>query len=115
MWVFTTGGFYSAVENRDDPTTVLVRCRDREDAQRLADWLSEDDLPIEVQHTPDADYAYRMVVPRLLFGNYLMSAVMDIDYGNFKDAVSEQLGHDRADLYLDVWVTMLALQQRGGA
>jgi hypothetical protein len=113
MWVFTIHGFYSAVENRDDPTTMLVRCRDREDAQRLADWLGEDDLPIEVRHTPDADYAYRMVVPRLLFGNYLMSAVMDIDYTNFKSAVAERQGHDRADIYLDVWQVMLDLQKAG--
>jgi hypothetical protein len=111
MWVFDTRGFYSVVQNRDDPTTVLVRCRDREDAQRLADWLSEDDLPIEVHHTPDADYAYRMVVPRLLFGNYLMSAVMDLDYGNFKDRVHEVQGQARADVYLDVWATLLDLQE----
>ncbi len=114
MWVFDIRGFYSVVQNRDDPTTVLVRCRDREDAQRLADWLSEDYLPTEVRHTPDADYAYRMVVPRLAFGSYLMSGVCSLDYTNFKSAVSEQQSHDRADLYLDVWATMAGLQ-KGGA
>src|SRR5690349_17537495 len=59
MWLVTTDGFFSAVEDRDDATSVFVRARAREDAQRLADALSA-----AVIETPDADYRFRVRLSR---------------------------------------------------
>ena len=50
MWRFTTDGFYSAVAQRDDPGTVIVRSRVREDAERLTEVLGTG----EVLETPTA-------------------------------------------------------------
>ena len=35
MWIFTTQGFYSAVEHREDPDRLIVRARTREDIEAL--------------------------------------------------------------------------------
>ena len=35
MWVMTTQGFYSAVADRDDPGSVIVRARTRDDIEAL--------------------------------------------------------------------------------
>ena len=37
MWVFTTGGFVSAVEHRDNPDLVMVRARDEQSLKTIAD------------------------------------------------------------------------------
>ncbi len=59
MWTFNKDGFFSAVEHRDNPDQLMVRARCREDIQRLAGKLAA-----EVVHTPEADYAYRIIVSK---------------------------------------------------
>jgi hypothetical protein len=111
MWVFTIDGFYSAVEHRDDRAMLMVRCRSKADADRLAiRLLNVMSTPPEVRHTPEGDYAYRVSIPREAWAWYLWQSSFDIDYPNFKDAVYERRGGRRAHLYGDVWATMLALQ-----
>lgn len=107
MWVFTTDGFFSAVQKPGDPNVLTVRSRTREDAEDLAERFG-----LTVQHTPDGDYAYRVVVPRAKFAEYVAEAARGIDYSNFKDAVAERQGHDRARIYADVWAAVLRLQWR---
>ena len=108
MWLFTTDGFFSAVAHRDDPDTVLVRSRVREDALRLQAAVSQG----EVTETPDADYRYRVLLPRETWSAYLAAAGDTIDYPNFKNAVAARQGADRARVYAHVWSVMFELQQR---
>jgi hypothetical protein len=37
MWMITTIGFFSVVQDHDDPDRLLVRARVREDLERLRD------------------------------------------------------------------------------
>ena len=111
MWVFTTEGFFSAVAHRTEPNTIIVRCRDEGDANHLSITLKlmlRLDAP--VRHTPTADYAYRLFMPRSAWSHYLASRAKDIDYPNFKDAVAARQGTKRALIYSDVWLAMLRLQ-----
>src|SRR4051794_33024703 len=57
MWVLTTQGFYSVVEDRDDENRVLVRARAREDLEALKRQIP--DLQIYETPPPDHDYGFR--------------------------------------------------------
>jgi hypothetical protein len=107
MWVMTTKGFYSAVEDRDDADAVLVRSRVREDAERLAEVAGG-----TVLETPDADYAFRVRVAKVDWARYLADAATKIDYDNFKNAVAARQGSTRARVYGEVWGALLRLQRR---
>lgn len=104
MWVLTTDGFFSAVQSAD-PDVLTVRARVLADATDLAERFS---LP--VQQTPGRDYLYRVMVPRARWADYVAEAARAVDYGNFKHAVEERQGRERARIYLDVWFDLLALQ-----
>jgi hypothetical protein len=111
MWLFTTDGFYSVVEDRNDPSMLVVRARVELDALTLQSRLQDQRVYVRVKHTPAADYAYRLFVPRQAWSVYLQNAVEAIDYPNFKDAVRREQGAARAHTYLDVWGTMWTLQE----
>ena len=110
MWVFTTDGFYSAVEHKNDPSLVMVRARAKEDLANLRTRLAPTGVTLFIAHTPDGDYEWRMSLPRHLWARYLDTAVEAIDYLNFKDAVTHEQGWQRSSLYHDVWATMMQLQ-----
>lgn len=110
MWVFTLDGFYSAVAHRTIEDALMVRTRTAADAQRLADWLLTRGLTAKVQHTPKGDYGWRLEVPKAAWGEYLADRATDIEYDNFKHAVAQRMGQDRADVYTEVWVDLLQLQ-----
>lgn len=107
MWVTTTRGFFSVVAHHDLPDMVLVRARVREDLEALGELVGS----LEIEHTPQRDYALRAVVPRerWLAGLALLAA--EIDYPNFKSAVAERQGHGRAAVYARVWFALTELQR----
>ena len=99
MWIFNKDGYFSAVQHRDKPDHVMVRARRKEDIEALANALGT-----EAELTPDADYAYRVTVPKSDFADYMQASVLDLDYPNFKDACA---GHGaRAQAYMGVWSVM---------
>lgn len=114
MWLFTTLGFFSVVAHRDDARTVLIRARVREDLEEL-----------RVRHLPDleivedagSDYRYRAFVSRDEWEHAAQGLAACVDYANFKDAVAERQGRDRADRYLEIWRVMHRLQssERGNS
>jgi hypothetical protein len=108
MWIFTRIGFFSAVENTQDPATLLVRARVRADIEHLADRLREQGCPCEVRETPDRDYRWRLIVPKAVFAEVVGALAAGIDYPNFKDAVHEGTSRDRA--YMRVWSAMRDIQ-----
>ena len=59
----------------------------------------------------EADYRFRAVVPRRMVADAMRTAILGIDYPNFKDSVQE---HDRHAAYSRVWGDMTALQPEGG-
>ncbi len=107
VWLLTPRGFYSAVANRDDPETVLVRARVREDLEQLAGVVGE----LEILETPDADYRWRTIVSRRAWTGALILMAAEIDYPNFKAEVARRQGHGRAGVYGEVWAALLGLQE----
>ena len=98
MWLMTEKGFVSVVEHRDDPDTLIVRARVPEDLKGLGLEVSE--------FNKDADYRYRTYICRAYFAHIVMTAVMDLNYTNFKSACPD----NRQEIYLSVWSTLIELE-----
>ena len=107
MWIFNKDGFFSAVAHREKPDHVMVRARRREDIEALARALGA-----EAELTPNADYAYRVTVPKSDFADYMQASVLDLDYPNFKSACAGHGARSRA--YMDVWSVMNEFQAEAG-
>ena len=112
MWLVTTFGFYSVVQKPwdRDPQTLTVRARDRGDLETLREKY----LPTlgEIAEDESADYRYRAQAPREDVVKAFAEAVRDIDYDNFKAAITDRMGWARERIYHDAWRAFLAIQQR---
>lgn len=105
MWVITTRGFYSVVAHADDPTKVSC-AHAREDLVALSDLVSN----VRIVETPSADYRWRANVDRTAWVDAVARIAEEIDYPNFKSAVAERQGWERAEPLNDVWTTLRRLQ-----
>ena len=88
MWVFTTSGMASAVQHADDASRLMVRFRDRRDAETFAFacGLSSSDVIDNV----GSDYAFRIFVDRETFADVARDYIMQqLNYTNFKDAATK--------------------------
>jgi hypothetical protein len=123
MWLQTKYGFYSVVEHNDDLQILMVRARSRDDLVNLcelADAVRRDYKSASVEgfdtdkivHTPQADYHWRLIVPRQAWMELSLRLMTEIDYGNFKNAVAKR-NRERADLYHEVWATLLDIHREG--
>lgn len=104
MWIFTNTGMVSAVAHRDKPGVLLVRARMSEHLVEFfgAGWAEH------IEHTPRADYAWRVETSRADFEGALARQVSRIDYDNFKNSV---VSHALHAAYSRVWSVMRALQR----
>jgi len=109
MWIFTTFGFFSVVEDREDSARLIVRARVREDLANFTNRLRR--LPVTIVSMPSADYPYRIVVDRSEFQDVVSGAIDDIDYDNFRNQVEATAGTARHVLYLEVWSVLCGLTQ----
>jgi hypothetical protein len=127
MWVFTQGGFYSAVEYepRWDPKKpsqrlkdlkeqgpyplLLVRTRDEGDMKRLIARIPE----ATYITTNNADYRFRTILSVAEWTDFLAIESAQIDYANFKNRVTKTLGMQRHNLLSRVWGVMMELQDVG--
>jgi hypothetical protein len=110
MWLFSKEGFFSVVRHSHKPGHLLVRARRREDIDRLSRLLStETGRELTPLVSPDADYLYRLEVPRLDFARVMVRLVEELDYPNFKSAVHGDPTRDRA--YGRVWSIMAETQE----
>ena len=106
MWVMTTQGFYSVVAHRDEPDSVIVRARTREDIEALREQIPD----LEPFEDPSADYRHRAIVDRAEWVAAIAQLTIEIDYDNFKNAVARRQGPERASVYGTVWRDLLQLQ-----
>jgi hypothetical protein len=110
VWLFTRRGFFSVVNHSYKPGHLLVRARVREDIDNMARLLAQESgRPFTPLVTPDADYRYRLEVPRADFARAMARLVEELDYPNFKTAVHGDPRRDRA--YGRVWSVMAELQE----
>lgn len=106
MWTFTTTGFYSAVQHRDNPDLLMVRARDEESLAPLVEATGA-----EIVSTPQADYAFRVTVTKRQYADWLAAAVMGIDYPNFKNRAHTARGGLFAGVLHEVWDVMYRFQK----
>lgn len=104
----TTFGFFSLVQNRFDPATLVVRGRVRSDLVRFVRRAKVD---VPVLETTAADYRYRVILDRKTVGKVLARESRRLDYINFKDRVDEVQGAARHDIYSQVWSILRSLNQ----
>jgi hypothetical protein len=98
MWIFTSSGFVSIVQHRDEPDTLIVRGRFEGDAARFLG------LPREAEEmTTDADYLFRCYAHRDEVAAAMLRAAQGIRYPNFKDSIRAAW---RKTLALRVWSTL---------
>jgi hypothetical protein len=110
MWILTTLGFFSIVQHQDDRTLVMVRARVRADLEALiqaAGW------EVPIIRTPYRDYPYRVIVTQRRAAQALSKLATDLDYTNFKSAVGQRQGHQRAMAYHAVWHDLQAIEDHG--
>lgn len=113
MWIITTIGFFSVVQKPDDveTNTLTVRARVKYDLQRLSAYV---DFVSPITTDKGTDYRYRAKVLRHQFADAMIKLVYDIDYDNFKDAVTQAQGYRRAHVYGDVWAALYPMTSHEG-
>lgn len=92
MWIFLNDAALSIVAWRFNRNWLLVRARVRGDIEAV--------FPLaKVKETPDADYAYRALIPRHRVGAVIAQRLEEIDYDNFKDSCPPA----RHRAYMGLW------------
>ena len=102
MWICANDGFVSAVEDRYDPTMLVVRARRREHLVAIFGELGEEFISMK-----DSDYKWRLWIPKAKFAGIITQRIMGIDYDNFKSSVGDDRLHT---FYNRVWYNGLQMQ-----
>ena len=104
MWLFTTDGYYSIVQ--DDycqSDEVVIRVRIEEDLKKLLDEMQLDTQIINIQH---ADYKYRVIVKKEKLKEFMHNYIDKLDYPNFKNAVKDAR---RKEYYGEIWYNLYCM------
>lgn len=104
MWIYTKNGFYSVVQDKNDPDYLIVRARVKGDLEALCEGLG---FNTTIKETPDNDYRYRIKMPRVMVSHLVSLSVSEINYPNFKDSISDKR---RSPYYGSVWSAMALMQ-----
>jgi len=100
MWLCLNTAFLSIVHKDCADHELLVRARREGDIEKV--------FPdAKVIRSTDSDYLHRAVVPRDEVADALAAQIRNIDYGNFKSSVKDDILHES---YLEVWEAMASLQ-----
>jgi hypothetical protein len=106
MWITTTQGFVSIVEDRDNRELLQIRARVSED-------ITANFPGAEVLVVPGADYRYRARFNRRRVADQLAAAIMHLDYdSHFKDVALERspANAERYSAYYGTWSAMARMQ-----
>lgn len=111
MWLFTSDFVVSVVQKDPLSDDLCVRARDADDLDRLREQY----LPMLTETVEGAgtDYPYRAFAPKAAVALAAAVIVRDIDYSNYKDAVTWRRGWERARILHKVWAVLLELTPRG--
>lgn len=107
MWIATKVGFFSIVRKKDEEFHVRARVR-----SDLVELMELTGIESELFESKNADYRSRLVVDRKTVEQIGSTLFAEIDYGNFKDRVSESpTQRDKSEAYGDIWATMWGIQE----
>jgi hypothetical protein len=107
MWMLTTRGFFSVVAHRHDDALVLIRARVRDDLLALRPLAPG----LEPYSEGGSDYPWRAEMPRDEWARVAALLAAEIDYENFKSAIADRQGDDRAIVYSQVWSVLRELER----
>jgi hypothetical protein len=109
MWLFTTKGFVSIVEDKDDSNKLHVRSRVEDDIKSFISVMKDLHFKdYDYMKTDFGDYLFRFSASREEVTNAVAEFAKKIDYRNFKNAVEDK---DRHSHYMGVWSEMYRLQK----
>lgn len=108
MWLITTFGFFSIVQDNNNGS-LAARARARRDIDELKSrYLPEMG---EIIEDSEDDYRYFARVPREALARAMFEIAMDINYCNFRDSVLVLQGYRRSMLYERIWNILWKLQE----
>lgn len=108
MWIFTTFGFFSAVQKPGE-SNLTVRTRVAGDLDKLREqYLPELSATVGKGGT---DYPFRATISHAAFALGLAKIGGDIHYGNFKSEVARKMGSKREAVYHKVWRALTELEK----
>ena len=113
MWIITTSGFLSVVQNLNSTSpddVLLVRGRVRADLEWFADFAARRGARPAVVESPDADYGFRLTTSRDSLAAFVVERVAALDYPNFKSEIykADPL---REKVYEDAWAVLHGLKK----
>ena len=127
MWIFTTEGFISAVQDPKNEDAVVVRARDRRALESMLQTIElageainrdsaegvEDVVfgPYEIVTGLGTDYRWRVSsIDKGTFALFMQFEIMNfLHYTNYKSALTQSRGREYHDAAMNVWVDMLAV------
>jgi hypothetical protein len=101
MWICLNKAFYSVVQDKNEPSRLLVRARRAQD-------ISKCFPDAKVIANVGTDYKYRAFVSREDVAKAITNEIMNIDYSNFKSSVKNV---DLHNAYMRVWHVMNEIQE----
>jgi hypothetical protein len=107
MWIFTKDGFFSiSVTPFCGPGEVAVRARRREHLENL---MARHNVQSEILVFKEADYRFRIQIPREQWGQIMHEEGNGVDYESFKDAMGSTT--DDADYTRAMSATRAAIRK----
>ena len=110
MWLFTTFGFFSAVQKPGDDF-LTIRGRSAKDLDRLRERYLPSLGP--TTNVGGTDYPCRARASHEDLAEAMGAIGRDVKYSNFKGAVSKEMGSERSHTYHNVWTDLLAIEREG--
>ena len=111
MWIFTSGGFVSIVENYKQPGFLLVRARKKEHLREFLTAQGQLDSDAhEIPETPGRDYRWRASVSAEQLEEIALRNVKAITYTNFKNSIRDG---EYQHVASDVWTAAGSMQEGG--
>jgi hypothetical protein len=108
MWLVTSIGFFSAVNNPRKSGEVMIRGRVEADLIALKKVIPE---MSEITFTTHSDYSVRAFCSKEAWVKGLAKLGEEMDYTNFKTMIGKRQGHSRASIYMDVWIALKRLEK----
>jgi len=106
MWLFTEGGFLSAIRYNNDKDEITVRARDKKSLRSIVEFTGA-----KIVKKSDTDYPYRVIIEDSEWASWVAEQALKIDYPNFKNRVYQTRGKSFAHLLSDVWGVMLGAEK----
>ncbi len=93
MWLFSQHGFFSAVQNYNNPHLIHVRSNFRGDLERLC---FAHGIKPQVFVIKGSEYPFRMDFPRDIWGEVIKREGVQINYSKFQASVQDGTKRDKA-------------------